>query len=1206
MPEWCVPLRGHAFRGISVDASGHYVALADRRDIFLLPFSKPTDKLHRANRKPLLGDISVGLLEWCPLDANKYQIACATNTSVHIWNMKTPLTPVAWQAHERAVSGLAWSPVEPFTLATCSADCTTQIWDVRSQPTSQQQFRSPSSVLGVRWNTHNHNVLATAHTGGEVAVWDRRNTRTSCASVMAHTNTTGLLGLDWNRYNSKELTTCGQDNWIRFWDTSKDDLNVVGQIATPFPMNRLLHAPVGDCVLTTTNREVPAFWLWSPVSYRLEHEVTVPDCGSLRCVAFRHTESGSAYAVIWGSDDALRCMALPSPSPKTSTSASCASFGDLQDAAELPITPVGSAQIQFPQPGSAPAASSLTTPFASPPGAAGAPVAQAKHRTLQQEIDAVRLNLALVDVVSAEADLVTVTVRVPSEKLTEIGLPEGKGIRFGIKISFPRLYPNQAEPAYTFFNDQGEYRLCFSILRGFKEASVTVAGDRVQQHLPCLEESLHALEEEIYRFNFTKEVIVGPGYLDDSHALPQSLLSLRKLPARDKADLDRSPSMSSLDSGGHPSQLSAYVLEATAPRKRRDDCIPAPCGVAGFITQSGHFLFVTQPNLAPHSEPASPNTPVAASPRTYSEFKALRKASVDASAVLPVVSEPLLRRRAVSMPAISTGLAHSEDDDSAKAHQMSAVAAKVVVFTLPPALLGFDSALAKEYLADGPDIGEVCRTNAAAAAKAGREDINATWLALANVTDPSLLHAGFGAHPCGRPLVLNILRHYLARHDLQTLAMVTCVAALPHEHWLRVEQSSSNRPVPGDDLISRCSTPTLMPAAANNTTAQPPRSSDLDDVFDDIVGDAGLSPPFHVGYGVGIGMGMGMGLGVTSPSMPIAMPTPHPTPGLAGSYPSSLVSSGPSSHPPALYGTTPPLSQQLLAQMPQHNLHLTQPQAPLPPALQQPPRREKAQSLPRPDPLPLGAVERTQFYRSAVFNSEFSLQSLLDSASSQGEIPADTAEALQLLLPQYQPLFNRWRRMYAATLHRNGLQIRRAEVGKFITNERLSQRPFGSSSATLDTMDDTPSESAQFTCQVVFQPVVEPEKSPLSANTPVEPATQQPRSLFRRPTLTKRATPKLDTTNVHWDTPTRQSAAVAPTTPHSALSGLPAGAVICVICHLQVRGLCSMCASCGCAGHTKHLREWFSKSTRCPGGCACECSLEWTSDDFEGDSAAAC
>ena len=46
----------------------------------------------------------------------------------------------------------------------------------------------------------------------------------------------------------------------------------------------------------------------------------------------------------------------------------------------------------------------------------------------------------------------------------------------------------------------------------------------------------------------------------------------------------------------------------------------------------------------------------------------------------------------------------------------------------------------------------------------------------------------------------------------------------------------------------------------------------------------------------------------------------------------------------------------------------------------------------------------------------------------------------------------------------------------------------------------------------------------------------------------------------------------------------------CSVCLLPVRGLASCCPSCGHAGHTRHVRSWFSANALCPvPGCDCAC-----------------
>jgi hypothetical protein len=43
-----------------------------------------------------------------------------------------------------------------------------------------------------------------------------------------------------------------------------------------------------------------------------------------------------------------------------------------------------------------------------------------------------------------------------------------------------------------------------------------------------------------------------------------------------------------------------------------------------------------------------------------------------------------------------------------------------------------------------------------------------------------------------------------------------------------------------------------------------------------------------------------------------------------------------------------------------------------------------------------------------------------------------------------------------------------------------------------------------------------------------------------------------------------------------------------------VRGLFTLCEICGHGGHVIHLTEWFARSSDCPTGCGCKCTVSAT------------
>ena len=69
--------------------------------------------------------------------------------------------------------------------------------------------------------------------------------------------------------------------------------------------------------------------------------------------------------------------------------------------------------------------------------------------------------------------------------------------------------------------------------------------------------------------------------------------------------------------------------------------------------------------------------------------------------------------------------------------------------------------------------------------------------------------------------------------------------------------------------------------------------------------------------------------------------------------------------------------------------------------------------------------------------------------------------------------------------------------------------------------------------------------------------------------------------------------------------------VVCVVCHVGVRGVAWSCSQCGHGGHWKCIEGWFSGGAKgprlhCPAGCGCTCALlpPPGADDAADDAAA--
>ncbi|CAN7991841.1 unnamed protein product [Ixodes hexagonus] len=47
--------------------------------------------------------------------------------------------------------------------------------------------------------------------------------------------------------------------------------------------------------------------------------------------------------------------------------------------------------------------------------------------------------------------------------------------------------------------------------------------------------------------------------------------------------------------------------------------------------------------------------------------------------------------------------------------------------------------------------------------------------------------------------------------------------------------------------------------------------------------------------------------------------------------------------------------------------------------------------------------------------------------------------------------------------------------------------------------------------------------------------------------------------------------------------------LLCIVCHIAVRGHAHACVTCGHGGHVEHMLSWFKNQSQCPSGCGCHC-----------------
>ncbi|XP_028416243.1 GATOR complex protein WDR59-like isoform X1 [Dendronephthya gigantea] len=121
--------------------------------------------------------------------------------------------------------------------------------------------------------------------------------------------------------------------------------------------------------------------------------------------------------------------------------------------------------------------------------------------------------------------------------------------------------------------------------------------------------------------------------------------------------------------------------------------------------------------------------------------------------------------------ALKTGIMSNKDSRKA-----------LVILRDVSSLMTFDRSLGQSYtILRGADPKEICERNRKAAVASGRADLVQTWSILGLIMDPKLKpspsesETPWASHPFGRKLLDSLLDYYNGMHDIQMLAMISCL-----------------------------------------------------------------------------------------------------------------------------------------------------------------------------------------------------------------------------------------------------------------------------------------------------------------------------------------------------------------------------------------------------------------------------------------------
>lgn len=808
----------NACNSMCVNNTGSLALLAGRRAYGLVDLDHPAHLKHKELRH---SKWEVSTSQWSAVEENLVAVASNNKLELLTWTGSELVLDTPLRSHTRVVTDISWHWFDTNLLATSSTDNHIYIWDRRDLRKPSQVLQSLAGATKIQWNKVSGKFLASAHEG-EVKLWDMRSSCAPASYINAHLYK--IYGLDWSFDQEDHLVTASQDSTVKFWNiASPGKAEHVMKIAQA-PVWKVRYTPFGDGLLTlmmhTLLRGENNLMLWdrndlrSPVHTFYGHSDMVLEFD------WRQLPSTSKYQLVtWSKDLTLRLWTINNDlqrqvgqvlddtedkideedklDEEVEVAEDKEEVGDAIEACEIneklsfdpmddavvvasPIVNPLSLRRQDSLFGShmdesMRACSTSITDLTSP-------IAKNKSMNLNYEFSLINLSdeLTVEDMNIKDR---TITVSAQTTKNTLV-----------LNVKFPFNYPNQTAPLFRFLHGTTIDNATRSrILQKLKSASRSA----ISRNRRCLESCLRMFEAEVDLLKKSEE--------DDIHANNPQLSGSLHSPINILGAFQDSNIPFPRTSGakfcgdgnlvcfGRTRQYTVKLVNAThsednglAP-KRNKEVSKTPRAMSGLNNVTGG---TTSPKYSMSMSLYGQSPQEAA----YFPFKA-RVPRVRFGKQMSRQSMSSVDNNDISK---LTGYSNEMRKNSESAKPIQGT---VTIYNVG-SLLPVDRRLANTYLlptspgAVGMSKSDVCNHNANVAAQIGRKDLIQIWsLAALTATEfnetPTYSSIPWACHPFGRNLLQKIMDHYIASHDIQTVATISCIFGNKSDNTPRVRKKNS-------------------------------------------------------------------------------------------------------------------------------------------------------------------------------------------------------------------------------------------------------------------------------------------------------------------------------------------------------------------------------------------------------------------------------
>ncbi|XP_064611942.1 GATOR2 complex protein WDR59-like isoform X2 [Liolophura sinensis] len=748
---------------MAVDCQGEWALLAGRRVLALanLKASSPADSVKKIPRQ---SKWLVSCVQWNPHRENANLFATATNQRVDVCSFadRQGTQFCSLKAHTRNISGLDWSPFDTNLIATCSVDTFTYLWDIRDPKKPSSAFQTVAGAAQVKWNKKTRNLFATTHEG-DIRIWDPRKGNAPLQYIAAHLSK--IHGLDWNPNTENNLSTSSQDCTVKFWDVTSPR-RPEGVLSSGSPVWRARYTPFGQGLVTVVvpqlRRGENSLLLWNTNNLTQPVHTFVGHTDVVLEFHWRKQPAGARehQLVTWSRDQSLRIWRIE---PQLQKLCGHTVVDDVGDGDSQPV----SEAIEMRAPPSTLDLRDRREEELTPPLSplhlkteGETATSPQQPRTLQQEFSLVNIDIPNV---SVEMNAASRTCKVVAMR--------GINIVY-LLMTFPVNYPNTAAPAFQFLPTTSIDK---STQAKLGKALEEVSHQHVKRNRSCLEPCLRQLIASLD--NLTSEDRKTPDS-DTPFGLPTSLpVKQHQLPSY----------MSVYSYGNYQDSLVPFPRTSGARFCSNGAlvCFNRPTDMKRVSGSNSDITPRALVTLSAYTQPPiNVRTPQTTVPYTMKLGYSMAR-SPPTNNDLVSISNFYTYRDKKPRPRSRSKL--REKDAETRKSQSGVTVKKpskvgiVRVYDISR-LLTVHKQLAEEYkLSD--DVESMCSHNASVAAAFGRKDLVQVWnlvnLSCSKTLSPDLTNPDKGPpwarNPFGKQMIKSLMEHYCRVHDVQTLAMLSCV-----------------------------------------------------------------------------------------------------------------------------------------------------------------------------------------------------------------------------------------------------------------------------------------------------------------------------------------------------------------------------------------------------------------------------------------------